>query len=128
MRRFYVALGLALILSLALVSGCAEKAPPTLAASALVHDEGGRVTLTWMVENRSNQTVSFEENCLAIVENGASTRAYPSDACSIDPGESAELSIPVNLGTRNNDTTIRITARCNEGTEASYAFTIPPVE
>lgn len=128
MRRFYSTLGLVLVLSMVLLSGCARQNAPTLAASALLHDEDDRATLIWIVENRSDQTVTFDKNCLAIVENGAYSLSYPSDACSIAPGESAELSIPVDLGNRNNSTTIRITARCNEGTEASYELTIPSVE
>lgn len=130
MKRFHFALSVALVLALsaAVLSGCAWQDSPTLAVSALLHDENGHTTLTWIVENRSDQTVSFDENCLAIVETGASSRSYPSDACTIGPGESAELSIPVGLGNRNNSTSIRITARCNEGTEVSYALTIPAVE
>jgi len=100
---------------------------PTLSVSIRVKEiYSNSVALTWIVENSSEQCVTFDENQIMLVELNGRSILYPTEATALDVGE--KVSIDLNLINIDTEKTneIKITAASNEGTKATIRKTIYP--
>ena len=108
------------------LSSCQKKELPELSvyASAITEDESENTTIVWTVENNSNTVATFEEGNLAIVQINGRNLGNKIAECSLEAGESMSISIPLHDIKRYCDNEITITALCQEGTSATYKFTL----
>ena len=102
---------------------------PTVSVSAYVADEDDQtVTLNWSVTNDSKQTIHFDADRLAALTVDGVEKVSHNDAVILAPEETITLSVPVYGLDRSGAHTVCLTAECNEGTSASFRFTIPTAE
>lgn len=98
---------------------------PVVSAGIRVQEiRADSIVLTWVVENKSDQTLSFEENCIMQIKLNGQKILYPTEATALAPGE--EVYIEVVLADINVDKTneVKITAISNEGTKVTIRQTM----
>lgn len=83
------------------------------------------VSLTWMVKNKSDQTLTFDKNSIMHITLNGKEIAYPTDPVKLEPGK--QFSNDVELKDINVDqtNTVKISATSNEGTEVTIVQNIP---
>ena len=103
--------------------------PAIFVYATIIQDDTDSVTIKWVVENRSEETITFNANNLAIVQQSLTDEfCVSTDECSLPPDESSEVQIVLDNLDRSIKQQISITAQCTEGTSATYRFYIPIVD
>lgn len=120
-------LALAVLMGVHLVS---QKAPASLPAMSVsirgAELEGDRITLEWVVGNRSEETITFDDNQIARITLNGKQVLYPVEATSLAPDEEAVFSVSLPGANPEGGNSLEISAACNEGTTGTFQQTLYP--
>lgn len=112
-----------------LLCSCLRQEPPVINVSIReCRVSGEYAELKWVVKNRSEHRVTFDENCVAQLTVNGSSKLWPTEAVELAPGEELELLIELYGLDPSGINTLKITAASNEGTTAAYSCTIEAPE
>lgn len=82
------------------------------------------ITLTWIVQNRSEQLLTFDENNIMQVKLNGHKVMHPTESATLEPGEQVSIDLELNDLNINTSNEVQITACSNEGTKAAFCKTI----
>lgn len=102
---------------------------PTVSTSIRVKEiRTDSIAIKWIVGNESERLITFDENNIMQVELNGQEFLYPTQATILEPGE--EVCIDLELRSIDTDqiNTVKITAKSNEETKASFIHTFYPYQ
>ena len=99
--------------------------PPTMSVGIKeLNIQDGDVSITWLVQNKSEQILTFDENQVAQIEWNGSQVFYPTEGVRMAPDEERIYTLSltgVNIEPMN---TVEITASSKEGTRGTIRKTV----
>lgn len=100
---------------------------PTISAGIRINEIGvNYIELNWIVENKSQQNITFDENHIMKVELNGREVLNPTQPCTLKPGEKITMNLSLGNIDPDESNRLKISAITNEGTTATIEETIYP--
>ena len=127
---FYSGIVVLIICSVFILFYCISRdnvQPPQISSGLRVGEvKEDKVTVVWVVENLSDRTITFDENCFIQIILNNKKIPYYCEAIALQPGEEKRLTIKLTNLREGMSNQIECTTVCNEGTKTTYKCTITP--
>ena len=103
-----------------------EKADPPMVSAGIQIDEvhTNSIRLIWIVKNKSDQTLTFNKNCIMQITLNGKEIVYPTNPARLGPGEQVNIGIDLKDINVEQTNTVKISATSNEGTEVTIVQNI----